>query len=401
MDRYDLAIVGSGPAGAAAAITASRRGLRTVVIDKATFPRDKTCGDGLTTHALRLVESLGLRLADLDGAGGYRSVTDIVLRGPNGRVINLALPQGNGEYAAVVSRIRLDAALANLVEKSACEVRVDAEVVGATQRDTHIELALSDGARIEAAHLVAADGHWSPIRRALHPEYERDLGEWHAVRQYFSNASDPKLYVSFERDLLPGYFWIFPMPDGRANVGYGVLRNQGRSGKQLKALWPDLLARPHIQRILGPHAQPEGTVRAWPIPTRYDPSVLTDGRVLYVGDAAKVVDPMTGEGIAQAIETGILAAQAIAGSQLGDAANNYRRMVHYAIGRDLRFASSLQRVLAHDIGARAALATIDLTAFTRRNFARWMFEDYPRKVLFTPDRWGRHAFQQPGAFRDS
>ena len=151
-----------------------------------------------------------------------------------------------------------------------------------------------------------------------------------------------RLWVLFERDLLPGYAWVFPLPGGRANVGYGVLRD-GRRGRELKELWTDLLERPVVREILGPGASPKNRVHAWPIPTRYDPASLADGRVLFVGDAAGVVDPMTGEGIAQAIETGMLAAAAVADlclrrpirEHLGD---RYRRALARALGADLRFA---------------------------------------------------------------
>jgi flavin-dependent dehydrogenase len=119
------------------------------------------------------------------------------------------------------------------------------------------------------------------------------------------------------------------------------------------------------------------------------------GRVRFVGDSAGVVDPMTGEGIAQAIETGMLAAQAIATRR------DYPRLVHRTLGRDLRFASRLQRLLASPLGARATVRAVDLTPWTRRNFARWMWEDYPRALLGTPDRWKRGMFCAPGAWRDN
>src|SRR5262249_31377268 len=171
-----------------------------------------------------------------------------------------------------------------------------------------VELLLTDGTALHARHVIAADGHWSAVRRALEPDAPRDLGEWHAVRQYFAGVNDDRLWVLFERDLLPGYAWVFPLPGGGANVGYGVLRAGGRRGRDLKTLWPELWARPVLREILGPNARATEPVRAWPIPTRYAATRLTNGRVLFAGDAAGVVDPMTGEGIAQALETGALAA---------------------------------------------------------------------------------------------
>jgi len=142
-------------------------------------------------------------------------------------------------------------------------------------------------------------------------------------------------------------------------------------------------------------------VRAWPIPTRYAPASLADGRVLFVGDAAAVVDPMTGEGIAQALETGMLAADAIAEIGTADPAGvgaEYRHTVARSLGTDLRFASALQRLLARPLAARGAIRAVATNDWTRRSFARWMFEDYPRAALFTPRRWRPGMFTRAGAY---
>ena len=93
----------------------------------------------------------------------------------------------------------------------------------------------------------------------------------------------------FDADLLPGYAWVFPVGGGRANVGFGVLRDRraGASGKQLAALWRDVHRRDRAMReVLGPRAEPDATHRAWPIPARYDRARLASGRVLFAGDAA-------------------------------------------------------------------------------------------------------------------
>jgi flavin-dependent dehydrogenase len=151
--------------------------------------------------------------------------------------------------------------------------------------------------------------------------------------------------------------------------------------------------------VLG-DAKPEGPVRAWPIPTNYTPATLVHGRTLFAGDAAAVVDPMTGEGIAQALETGMLAAHAIAAGGTADSvAARYRSDVDLALGRDLRFARALQRILNSPLGARGAVRVAGLTPWTRRNFARWLFEDYPRALLLTPRRWHRRMLTGPGAYR--
>jgi geranylgeranyl reductase family protein len=395
MNQIDVLVVGAGPAGVAAALTAHDRGLRVVAVDRATFPRDKTCGDGLTTQALRLLERLGLEVTALPG---YEAVAETVCVSPSGRRVVLPMPT-TGAYSGVISRLDLDAALVARARDAGVTVQEGAELVALTETPDSLVAELADGSTITAAHVVAADGHWSRVRRLRNADAPVDLGTWHAFRQYFGGVEERRQFVLFERDLLPGYAWVFPLPGGRANVGFGVLRDAGFTGKQLKALWPDLLARPSLRAVLGEHAEPEGTHRAWPIPAAYDPARLTEGRILYVGDAASVVDPMTGEGIAQALETGILASSAVAAG--GDATgveDAYRSAVGRALGRDLRFAHALQHMLRSPLGARVAARAADLSPWTRRNFARWLFEDYPRALVLTPDRWHRRMFTGPGAF---
>jgi geranylgeranyl reductase family protein len=393
----DLLVVGAGPAGTAAGITARDRGLDVLVVDKAGFGRDKTCGDGLTAAALRTLEALGLPIGDL--ASALAPVDTAVLVSPSGRKVELPLPGGPGHHAVVVPRADLDAALVELARRRGVPTREHTALVALKEEPDRsaVVAELGDGSVVRARWVVAADGTYSPTRKLLRPDAAPALGEWSAFRQYFRDVDDPKLWVLFEADLLPGYAWVFPLPDGRANVGFGVLRKPGVDGKWIKATWRDLLTRPSVRSVLGPHAEPEDSHRAWPIPTAYDPGRLVDGRVLFAGDAASVVDPLTGEGIAQALETGMLAADAIA--RAGDVGARYRSAVHRDLGRDLRFAGTLQRLLSRPLGARAAIRAADLTPWTRRNFARWMFEDYPRALLLTPDRWSRGAFSTPGAYR--
>jgi geranylgeranyl reductase family protein len=394
--RVHLLVVGAGPAGAAAALTARAHGLEVLVVDKASFPRDKTCGDGLTASALRRLEQLGI---DAPGLPGYENVHETVLVSPSGRHVHLPLP-GIGAHSAVVSRAELDAALVRRVRASGVEVRERSALTAMHDRDDSVRAELGDGSSVEATFVIAADGHWSAVRRVRGARAPNDFGTWHAVRQYFRGVDDRKQWVLFERDLLPGYAWVFPLANGRANVGFGVLRDEGRTGQELAALWRDVIDRPKVRAVLGPTAEAEAPHRAWPIPAAYAPSRLTDGRVLYAGDAAGVVDPMTGEGIAQALETGMIAVEAVLHHHdPATVAARYRHAVDHSIGRDLRFATVLQRVLRSPLGARAAIRAAGLTPWTRRNFARWMFEDYPRAVVLTPDRWHPGMFNAPGAYR--
>ena len=484
----DVAIIGAGPAGCAAAITLARRGLEVTVFDKATFPRDKFCGDGLTVGALRLLEDLGLDPHDVPS---WHPVTDVWIRSPGGRDVRFPLPHGPGQFAVVARRRELDAALVDLTRRAGVTVCEGHTLVGATQLTDRVALEVESvgggqvavglpaekmiptasagtasaeresasgepagsasyasdshanesvgsepaGGRrstVEATFVIGADGMWSPLRRRLGLDTPGYRGEWHAFRQYVRNVSPAAardLWVMFEPDLLPGYFWSFPVGDGDANIGFGIVRGGRVTPHDMKRLWPDLLARPHIQELLGPDAEPEAPHRAWPIPTRIDDVVLADGRVLFVGDAAAAADPMTGEGIGQALATGTWAAEAIitsgghgrrsaggSGGRSGTArsatgsagasgatdplavARRYESVVRREMVADHRFGRLLGDALGSRPGASSAIALGGLTPWTRRNFARWLFEDYPRATVLTPRRWSRSVFASDGAF---
>ncbi len=397
----EVAVVGGGPAGAATAITLARAGRDVVLIDRARFPRDKCCGDGLTAAALRELEALGLRP---EAVPGWHTVHDVYLRSPSGRVVHLPLPRGQGQYAAIAPRSSLDAALVDLARAAGAKVLDGHALRGATVADGAVELAVDGLGPVSASYAVGADGAWSPLRKALRVNLRGYLGDWHAFRQYFAGcppaASD--MWVWFEPDLLPGYMWSFPLPGGRANVGFGLERNARFDAHRMGELWPELLRRPAVRQVLG-DARPEGPHKAWPIPARVRDVALSaaGGRALFVGDAACATDPLTGEGIAQALLTGRAAAEAIvaAGAERpADAAHRYERAVRRELFADHWLGDLLSRGLSHRKGARIAIRAAGLSDWTRRNFARWLFEDYPRAVLGTPRRWRRRLFTAPGAF---
>jgi geranylgeranyl reductase family protein len=403
----DVAVVGAGPAGTAAAITLARLGRQVVLVDKAAFPRDKCCGDGLTTAALRLLEELGLTPPMVPS---WEPVEEAIVVVPDGRRVRFPLPVEPGssaQFAASARRTDLDAALVRLAAQAGALVIEGHRVTGVNPLAGFqgVQLDLDEGPPVRARYVVAADGMWSAVRRALDLGQPGYLGDWQAGRQYYAGVGPEarKLWVWFEPDMAPGYAWSFPLPDGTANVGYGVLRRPGLPVTELRGQRVEMLSRPHIAEILGAGATPVEPWKAWPIPARIGRTALTGlgGRVLFVGDAARACDPMTGEGIAQAMETAQLAARAIqlAGPHRpAAAAVRYERQIRWGLALDDRLALDLSRVLEHARGANGAMSIADSGAWFRRQFARWMFEDYPRAVLVTPHRWRRDLFRRPGAF---
>lgn len=402
----DVLVVGAGPSGIAAALTLQSAGHDVVVIDKAFFPRDKCCGDGLTTGALRILDELGF---DPQTVPNWTVCSDVWLRSPSGTEMQFALPT-HGQFAAIAPRIELDNALVQLAKSRGIDVLEGHEFHSVSdQTADHIAVNTSSNSSskkqtIRAKFVIAADGMWSPVRKSLGMSTPGYLGEWHAFRQYANNvtgSAKDRLHVWFEKDLLPGYAWSFPLQGGRVNIGFGILRGGKYSVQQMKDLWPNLLARKHIASALGSGVVMEDRHTAWPIPARVTSAPLSSGRVLLIGDAACVTDSLTGEGIGQALLSGQLAAQAIVAGKGREASvtrSKYEQLIRQHFFADHRMSLTLGAILKSSVGSRAALRIANLTPWTRANFVRWMFEDEPRAAVFTPSRWHRDFLRRDGAY---
>ena len=403
----DVLVVGAGPSGIAAALELQSTGQTVVVIDKAFFPRDKCCGDGLTTGALRILDELGFNPQTVPN---WTVCSDVWLRSPSGSEMQFSLPT-RGQFAAIAPRIELDNALVQLARSRNIRVLEGHEFVSVReQTSNHITIDISNShsnnkiETVQSKFVIASDGMWSPVRKSLGMSTPGYLGEWHAFRQYANNvtgSAKDRLHVWFEKDLLPGYAWSFPLQNGRVNIGFGILRGGKYSVQQMKDLWPDLLARKHIANALGSEVVMEDRHTAWPIPARVTSAPLSSGRVLFIGDAACVTDSLTGEGIGQALLSGQLSAQAIVagiGREASVTRNKYEQLIRQHFFADHRMSMTLGSVLKSSLGARAALRIANLTPWTRRNFVRWMFEDEPRAAIFTPSRWHRNFLRRDGAY---
>ncbi|GAB3352425.1 NAD(P)/FAD-dependent oxidoreductase [Modestobacter lapidis] len=338
--QVDVLVVGGGPAGAACAAAALRAapGCRVLVVDRADFPRDKVCGDGVALEALDVLAGLGLDAEAL--VEGFPAVPRLRLTSPRGTMVERAMHRP----ARTVPRAVLDGRLLGQVLAAGAEFTRHT-VRRVTAHPTHVDV---DG-RFTAGVVVGADGAESAVRRSLGLPGNAPDRLAVAIRGYapeLPGQAGVQVIATTGRRW-PAYAWSFPIGDGRANVGYGELV----TGDVTRAGLVDGLHR------LLPGAAPSG-LRAHRLPLSTGRPRLPDGRVLLAGDAQSLINPLTGEGIFYAVLSGALAGAAAAhGAAAGRA---HRQLLRARLGRHLRAsgaASQLSRWPAvMDAAVQAAAA---------------------------------------------
>jgi geranylgeranyl reductase family protein len=312
---WDVAVVGAGPAGAAAALAARRRGASVLLLDRDAFPRDKACGDGIAAHTLDVLTSLGVP----DAADGYAPVRRLRLIGPGGIAVERDLPR----VAYTVPRRVFDARLVDAAVGAGAELR--RHTVRAV-RDDGDRVVLDDA--IEARVVIGADGAGSVVRRAVGQPVNPPGHLAFALRGYAASTETVQHIVT-TRDRWPAYAWVFPIGDGQANVGYGeVLRGAALSRPYLVGRLAELLPGLEPTGLRGHHL---------PLSTHRPPP--SHGRILLAGDALSLINPFTGEGIFYAVLSGALAGAAAAGGPGG-----YAAAVRARLGRHLRHSSVATRL---------------------------------------------------------
>jgi geranylgeranyl reductase family protein len=336
---HDVAVIGAGPAGSAAALSAlqARPGSRVLLLDRAAFPRDKTCGDGIAPHACDELARLG--------------ASDVLSDCAPVRRLRLISPRGT-EAAAVLQRpdfvlprTVFDARLVDLA------VSRGAELVQHTARRLEVgaDRVVIDG-QFEARTVVGADGANGVVRRQLGLSAQSDTATAIAVRGYIPwEISDPELVIAIDGSHWPAYAWRFDSGDGTANVGFGMLVSTLRDLDHGKALLAERMVK------LLPESAGATSLRSHHLPLSTARPRQPDGRVLLAGDAASLINPLTGEGIFYALLSGRLAGACAVGSD--DAGAAYRQALQPALGVHLRHTTLMARITTRtrvlDAGVRA------------------------------------------------
>jgi geranylgeranyl reductase family protein len=332
-----VVVVGAGPAGTATAGALAAGGVDVLLVDKASFPREKICGDGLTPRSVAVLDRMGL-LPPLESAGALR-IPGARLFAPNGRFIEVlfaALENAPFPYGLTTPRKTLDALLLDHARRAGARFLSPLRVTGLLRQEgtvVGVRGTLADEVvTVQAGVTCLATGAAMPLVReaGLLPTKPPVI---RATRGYFENlrSQEPLFQFHFDRDLLPGYGWLFPLAGDKANVGIAIYRTR-RPDSPYRRYERFVRENPRMRDQLG-QANPVAKAKSHPL--RIDFPAMrteTDG-LLLVGEAAGLVNPINGEGVDYALESGLLAARAISEAlAAGDLSG--RRLAAY--GRQLQ-----------------------------------------------------------------
>lgn len=355
-----VCIIGAGPAGAAAALQLHQYGISCIVVDKAIFPRDKVCGDGLSGKVLTLLDRIDPAIterllamqAKLDSWGvtfvaSNRASLDIPYR-----------VKSNGLAPGLVcKRIDFDNFLADEMKRCSNIELIEGQPVDqyVLQEDGYLLRDSKSDFQLKAQLVIVANG--------AHSGFAKDVAGFHmdpkhhcaGLRAYYKNVTglheNGYIELHFLRSLLPGYFWIFPLPNGEANVGIGMLSEIARKKKlHLKKLLQETIETDPVLKERFKNAVLCDSIDGYGLPLGSKKRPLSGERYMLTGDAGHLIDPFSGEGIGNALYSGRYAAEQ---AQNAIAANNfsatqlkaYDEMIYHKLGPELKLSTRLQQLV--------------------------------------------------------
>ncbi len=408
----DICIVGAGPGGAAAALKLSYLGIPCVVADKAFFPRDKICGDAISGKVTTLLHRMDPEmLRRFDALPSHVGVWGIRFVAPNGKVLDIPfgggiMPEAASSPGYVCRRIDFDNFLVE-------EIRRRGEITFLEGVEIHHYERTPQGYRLhdrdQTLHvncrlLLVANGAHSAFSRK-EAGLEKDPAHHAAsVRAYFKNVSGMHekgfIELHFLDSILPGYFWVFPLPGNRANVGLGIRSDiVGHKRIHLRNTFMELMATHPALKERFTHAEMEGDIEGYGLPLGSKPRPISGDCYMLLGDAGHLIDPLTGEGIGNAFYSGIIAAeQAIKCLEADDFSavflKDYDKRVARVLGSEMRLSYRLQRMLQYPTVASFLANVIAGNARIVSSFTQ-MYTDFELRLqLVNPLFWIRMMWKK-------
>lgn len=360
--KKDICIVGGGPAGLTTALYLAKFGLASTVIEKSTFPRDKICGDAFSGKVSWALRNLDAPFETEVHQQNFQLASwGVKFYGTKNNELNVPfkLNYNTKEDKApgfIAKRKDFDFFLYQKASNNPLiEILENVNVCEFSRNENSIIIASKNKATVfETKILVAADGPYSKIAKDLMNFHISDDYNCLGLRAYYNNVDDLDkdgfIELHFLEELLPGYFWIFPLPNGGANVGAGIRTDLMRHKKiNLKKAFQKIVDEHPIISKRFKNAQLVDDIKFHGLPLGGMHRKISSNNLMLIGDAAGLVDPFTGEGIGNAMISGKIAAETIAKAVKENdfsekTLSNYDKEVYRRLGSELSLSKKMQEL---------------------------------------------------------
>ncbi len=321
----DVLIAGAGPAGASTSIFLSKEKIQHIIIDKAVFPRDKVCGDALSAKTIGMLKRISENWQQHFFSDQNESVVcnGIQFIAPNNAILDIAFSLKNiaaNEAAGFVcKRIDFDNKLAALINSEYASFLTSTALESIEEKENGLLVTLHQLGQqktIFTKMIIGAEGRGSMVAKQL-AKHSMEPAHYSAgIRAYYRNVGGlhDKNYIElhFLKEMQPGYLWIFPLPNGAANVGVGMLSKTVSAKKiNLKQLMLESISHHPALKKRFTGAVMEGNIEGWGLPLGSKKRKLSGNRFILTGDAGSLIDPFTGEGVGNAMVSGLVAARTV------------------------------------------------------------------------------------------
>jgi len=352
---YDVIVIGGGPSGSSCTAFLAKQGKKVLLLDRAKFPRDKICGDGISGRSVAVLSELGI-LENFRKVE-HEDMHGVTFSSPGGTVVPIGSKLESGSAPGFVCRrMVFDDVLFRNAKKLAARTMEEFLVTDLVMEGDRLAgiKGNKNGKEMEfrARVIVGADGVAGITARKLGATNTAEAHQDAGLRAYYENVEGmgDKIELHFVKESLPGYFWIFPLPGKRANVGIGMpVDAMKRKKLNLSKVLEEIVTKNPVFRDRFRNAKRISGVKSWLLPLASKKVKCYGNGYVLVGDAASLIDPFTGEGIGNALTSGRIAAEVI-----GEAftendfsekkLSQYQKRLFGIIGEEVRTNHRLQKI---------------------------------------------------------
>src|SRR3989344_480926 len=398
-NEFDVIVVGGGPGGSTTASFLSKNGARVLLLDKASFPRDKTCGDAIGRRCEAVMKELGIP-GEVEKVP-HAKIYGVTFSAPNGKICEIAVPKGRAsDYSYCSRREVFDNIVFQFAKKQKNVQAIENFMVTDVLKENKggedfvvgvkgIDLKSKKETEFRAKVVVGADGALSVVAKKLGLN-EVDL-QHHcvALRAYYEGVEGltDKIEIHFVESAMPGYFWIFPVEDGKANVGIGMLSNEiTERGIKLQELMFKVIENEPMFRGRFRNAKLVSDVKGWTLPLGSKERKSYGNGFVLVGDAASLIDPFSGEGIGNAMLAGKIASVVILDClKSNDFSENvlkeYHKQLWKELGPELKTSYKLQRLVKNKLILNWVVGRASRSKKVAETLSGMLVDEVPKQQL--------------------